>query len=275
MAIITSIYSIKNDRNTQEDTTISSWIDDNHLGKILVLGVFDGHGGDYVSTFLQNEFIKIFKNCLEKNKDIHDINTISSALKDSLLQADSEIPVEYSDHGSTATVAIFVQDMLIVANIGDSRIVCVKHDENNTVTQLSYDHNIKNSKEFDRVKDVIYFGRVCGILAMTRAIGDHTLRPSVSGEPDIFMYKLNPDDTIILATDGLWDTVDNSKVGKVVYNVEKRCLQKECTKPLELACRIIPKILVKEAIINGSRDNISVIIARYSSVSNIYSMHSY
>ncbi len=272
--IITSIHSIQNQRNTQEDATLSAWINNKDYGKILILAVFDGHGGDYVSTFLQKEFINIFESLLEKYSGIKDIPSLSLVLKEALSTADSKIPIEYSEHGSTATIAVFVHDTLIVLNVGDSRIVCVKNDFK-TVIPLSFDHNIKNTTELDRVKDILYFGRVCGVLAMTRSIGDHSLRPHVIGEPDIFIYKLNPDDIIILATDGLWDTIDNKILSDTISNIERRCLTKECLKPKELACKVIPKILARQAINYGSRDNISIISARYSSETTIYSVHSY
>ncbi len=272
--IITSIHSIQNCRDTQEDTTISEWIENNDYGKILVLGVFDGHGGDYVSNYMQQEFLNIFKNTLEKYSGNKDITTLSLILKEAIKRSDSNIPTEYSEHGSTATIALFVHDTLIVANIGDSRIIRISK-ESKRVVPLSFDHTIKNEMEFDRVKDRIYFGRVCGILAMTRSIGDHSLRPFVSGEPDIFTYKLSPDDIIVLATDGLWDTIDNNTVSDIIHRVDTKCYEKDCVKPLELACKVIPKILVKNAVVRGSKDNISVIIARYSSESNIYRLHSY
>lgn len=272
--IISSIHSIQNARNTQEDTTISEWIDNNDFGKILILGVFDGHGGDYVSTYLQKEFVNILKKTLDKYNGTKDISGLSLILKESIKRADSNIPNEFSDHGSTATIALFVHDTLIVANIGDSRIVCIKKSFNKVIP-LSVDHIIKNDTEFERVKDMIYLGRVCGVLAMTRSIGDHSLRPFVSGDPDIFTYKLSPDDIIVLATDGLWDTVDNSSISDIIYRVEKRCCEKDCVKPLELACKVIPKVLIKNAVVRGSKDNISVIMARYASQSNIYQVHSY
>jgi protein phosphatase 2C len=60
-----------------------------------------------------------------------------------------------------------------------------------------------------------------GMLAMSRAIGDHYLRPYVIAEPEISCVDRLPDDEVlILATDGLWDvfssTVSAEGPGSVV-----------------------------------------------------------
>jgi len=59
-----------------------------------------------------------------------------------------------------------------------------------------------------KAKGNVAYGRVEGILAVTRAFGDFALKPSVSVKPFIsrtvakLMHKF-----LIVASDGLWDTV--------------------------------------------------------------------
>lgn len=50
--------------------------------------------------------------------------------------------------------------------------------------------------------------RVMGVLAMSRAIGDHCLRPYVIPDPEITVLNRHPDDELLLlASDGLWDVM--------------------------------------------------------------------
>jgi hypothetical protein len=56
--------------------------------------------------------------------------------------------------------------------------------------------------------------RVMGVLACTRAIGDHDLDGyGVTAEPEVLTWERHPgDECLILASDGLWDKV-GSQVG--------------------------------------------------------------
>ncbi|KAH0926027.1 hypothetical protein HID58_018283 [Brassica napus] len=59
---------------------------------------------------------------------------------------------------------------------------------------------------------VIYWDgrRVLGVLATSRAIGDNYLKPYVSSEPEVTVTeRIEEDEFMILASDGLWDVVTN------------------------------------------------------------------
>jgi protein phosphatase 2C len=52
--------------------------------------------------------------------------------------------------------------------------------------------------------------RVMGVLAMSRAIGDHGLRPYVISEPEVSVVSRTEDDEfLLLSSDGLWDVMNN------------------------------------------------------------------
>ncbi len=84
---------------------------------------------------------------------------------------------------------------------------------------------------------------------MLRSIGDVSLQPYVTCDPEIIEKKLEGDDEyLILASDGLWDVMDNEYVGKLVLNGAK-------TSFLTIA-----KTLCTEAIILGSADNVTAMV---------------
>ena len=114
------------------------------------------------------------------------------------------------DDGSTV-VSAFVnktKNQLITAHVGDSRAVMVTDDSS---FDLTIDHKPSNPSEKERVElqggEIIQYGvlRVQGILAVTRSLGDFSLRPYVSNVPTVSYYEMKGDECfLVLASDGLW-----------------------------------------------------------------------
>lgn len=64
---------------------------------------------------------------------------------------------------------------------------------------------------------VLFFNghRVMGVLAMSRAIGDHCLRPYVIPDPEITVLSRSAEDEVLLlASDGLWDVMSCQVSGR-------------------------------------------------------------
>lgn len=54
--------------------------------------------------------------------------------------------------------------------------------------------------------------RIMGLLAMSRAIGDHFLRPFVIPEPETqAIARTAEDELLLLASDGLWDVFSSQE----------------------------------------------------------------
>lgn len=84
------------------------------------------------------------------------------------------------------------------------------------VTALSDDHKPNRESERKRIEGeggvVIWAGtwRVGGVLAVSRAFGDRQLKKFVIATPDVrYEAVAEGEETIILASDGLWDVVSN------------------------------------------------------------------
>lgn len=97
--------------------------------------------------------------------------------------------------GSTAVIAALEGSKLVVANVGDSR--AVMSDYNGTAIPLSFDHKPDEENEKNRIEKaggfVSFVGvwRVNGFLATSRALGDHSLKPSfVIANPDVLEFDL-------------------------------------------------------------------------------------
>ena len=75
--------------------------------------------------------------------------------------------------GCTACVCLLTSDTIYCANSGDSRAILV--NKAGKVTELSHDHKPDDPGEMKRIKaggGFVDDGRVQGIIAVSRAIGD-------------------------------------------------------------------------------------------------------
>lgn len=144
--------------------------------------------------------------------------------------------------------------MLYTANVGDLRIVLFR---NNKAYRLSYDHKATDLNEMNRIRDsggLVMKNRVNGVLAVTRSLGDTYMKELVVGKPfttstEISLY----DEFMILACDGLWDVISDTKACDIV----KKSLQ-DNDDPQEAA-----KKLCQIAMDNSTTDNITVMVVKF------------
>jgi len=235
-------------RNTMED---GHFIVDDILGdgKSILFGVLDGHGGRDMTDFVIGVFAKEFLN--QYNACKKDVKT---ALEKTFLKVDEILPdsVNSSEMGATACVGIISFEagkrILYIANVGDTRAVL---GQVAGYKRVSYDHKASDQNEQARVKKDggnIFFNRVQGLLAVSRAFGDHSLKDKgVSAVPYIERIELRLiDKYLVVATDGLWDVMEDQEAIEIVKKREGA---------LDMAKR-----LLQTALKNCTRDNTSVMV---------------
>ncbi|MED6151404.1 putative protein phosphatase 2C 59 [Stylosanthes scabra] len=216
-----------------------------------LFGVFDGHGGVRAAEYVKQN---LFSNLISHPKFISDTK---SAIADAYNHTDSEFLKSENSHnrdaGSTASTAILVGDRLLVANVGDSRVVICRGGK---AIAVSRDHKPDQTDERQRIEDaggfVMWAGtwRVGGVLAVSRAFGDRLLKQYVVADPEIKEEKVDSSlEFLILASDGLWDVVSNEEAVNIV-------------KPIQDAEEAAKKLL-KEASQRGSADNITCVVVRF------------
>ncbi|MFN8635512.1 MAG: Stp1/IreP family PP2C-type Ser/Thr phosphatase [Chloroflexota bacterium] len=144
------------------------------------------------------------------------------------------------DHmGTTLTAAVVFNHRVVVGHVGDSRCYIVS---DGVIRQLSKDHSW--------VAEEVEAGRMTPEQArvsprrniITRALG---LRPEV--EVDSYQAPLEPNDTIVICSDGLHGLVTEAEIAEHV---------------LRLRPAASVDALVKLANARGGPDNISVVVAR-------------
>ena len=115
--------------------------------------------------------------------------------------------------GCTATCVLFIGDKGYVAHVGDTRLALIREG---MLRRLTIDHRPTNKDEAAAVRArggmILFIGgppRVNGMIAITRALGDRELHDALTCEPDVspVPMEFGSDDVLVLACDGLWDSV--------------------------------------------------------------------
>ena len=260
-------YSFREDQNIDSEILMedkSKSIENfNNDKNQMLFEIFDGHGGDEISTYLQNNLAKIYKQNLLLNK-----GNIILSLKNAFHDADDEMrdQLNIEGLGSTGTLVHIVKnnfsDELVVysANVGDSRVSLISPEH---IIRLSYDHRTSDEKEKKRILESgmdIIDDRICGTLMLTRIFGNYEYKEEheeknndinnnngLICEP--FISKINIDSNIenqflIIASDGIWDILTEEDIQKIIQKYQDT--QKICS------------IIIKKCLENEAWDNMSV-----------------
>ena len=260
-------YSFREDQNIDSEILMedkSKSIENfNNDKNQMLFEIFDGHGGDEMSTYLQNNLAKIYKQNLLLNK-----GNIILSLKNAFHDADDEMrdQLNIEGLGSTGTLVHIVKnnfsDELVVysANVGDSRVSLISPEH---IIRLSYDHRTSDEKEKKRILESgmdIIDDRICGTLMLTRIFGNYEYKEeNEEKNNDInnnkglicepFISKINIDSNIenqflIIASDGIWDILTEEDIQKIIQKYQDT--QKICS------------IIIKKCLENEAWDNMSV-----------------
>jgi len=231
------------------------------------MGIFDGHGGDKASQFCSD-----WMSSYVRNEESYPFD-LGYAMKSAFTSVDEDFVATGQPDGSTACAATLVGGRRIVcANAGDSRAIVVRRD--GTVVRLSRDHKPGMPDETRRISElggrVIYWGRwrVEGLLAVSRSVGDASLKPYVTAEPEVCEYDIGKDDWfLVMSSDGVWDVMDNEEAAHVV--IASSCVMeggqlKIDTNRFKWAARN----LCDHAKSCGSTDNFSCVVVDLKSCGN-------
>lgn len=171
-------------------------------------------------------------------------------MREAYLSTDAYIIGKGLEEGAAAATLYMQGERFIAANTGDTRIIMGKGEG---WAQLTVDHKPDVPEEQKRIEglggSVIVWGvpRVQGILAMSRALGDPSLKPFVTSEPRVAEGLLGKEnDVAIIACDGVWDVLKPQEV--VLMARQERDPQKAA------------ETIVAKALDAGTTDNVTVIV---------------
>lgn len=128
---------------------------------------------------------------------------------------------------------------------------------------LSTDHTPELPAERVRIAavgGVVARGRVCGVLAVSRALGDARLQPAVTAAPSTARALLEPGQraALLLFCDGVSCVMDDGCVAGFVAGAAG-AQARAGVRPGDAAATALAQQLVTEALLRGSRDNVTAV----------------
>ncbi|MEG1311087.1 MAG: Stp1/IreP family PP2C-type Ser/Thr phosphatase [Romboutsia sp.] len=233
-------------RKNNEDYCRGEIIDTDY-GSIGIFALADGMGGhkkgEVASKLAVENIICFLKENLLQSTNIK-IDYVDDIIKQAynnvnfIIHEKSNVDIEYEGMGTTLTTAILYKNNLYVANVGDSR--CYLLNDNN-LTQVTKDHSVVQELVEARIITKEQAKSDPRRNRITRAIGTDELVIV-----DIFKYKIDRGDKILLSTDGLTGCVDDLIIkDTIIKNINIMILTEE---------------LINIANDISGKDNISVIL---------------
>ena len=192
----------------------------NNQDRFLSMGrlaaVADGMGGHRAGEVASQIAIEELKK-LQQAGPWSSEAEVGEALRNAFLQANQRIrELAASDRdlegmGTTLVALLEHGDMVHLANVGDSRAYLLRHGE---LSQVTVDHSL--------VQELVDEGRLRPEEAgrhPQRSIITRALGVDVDVEVDLFTYKLQQGDRLLLCTDGLSGVVDEARIRNVLLRV--------------------------------------------------------
>lgn len=205
----------------------------------LVADGMGGHNaGDFASRFCVDMVINQVKTS-DKKTPIGVMEDAIIAANEALLEK-AKTQTDLDGMGTTLVAATIFEDILYVANIGDSRLYVISDQ----IKQITEDHSL--------VEEMVKSGEILRGDArlhpnkniITRAVGSNKYVT-----PDYFEVSLKQGDIVLMCSDGLTNMIDDTEIMDIV---------KEYKKDLT----VIGRKLVEKANGYGGKDNIAIILIR-------------
>lgn len=218
---------------------------------ILADGMGGYNAGEVASgiaiSVLSTELESAFDENPPESRGADGLSHAHCALRDRIAQTNSAIfnaassQPQYAGMGTTLVAAVFYDNRMTVAHIGDSRLYRLRGDD---FRPLTHDHSLLQ-EQIDAGIIAAEDARQSGIRNLvTRALG---VDPEVI--PELNDHDVLPGDIYLLCSDGLNDMVEDDEIGMTLQALGAN---------LELAATQ----LIEMANDNGGRDNVSVILVK-------------
>ena len=232
-----SMTDIGLQRKLNQDYVFTADLAVGHLPNLyLVADGMGGHkAGGFASKYAVESIVEVISSTKEKD--------VFTALNQAITEANARIRKKaYEDEnmsgmGTTLVAAVIENDVLKVANVGDSRLYLI----NDKIEQITIDHSL--------VEEMVRLGGLDRDQArnhenkniITRAIGAQS-----QVNADFFEVKLKEGDQILMCTDGVSNMLTDEEIFEIIRE------EKEAKERVEQ--------LVKSANEHGGRDNMGIIL---------------
>nr|XP_054396687.1 probable protein phosphatase 1N isoform X3 [Pongo abelii] len=226
-----------------------------------LFAVLDGHGGARAARFgarhLPSHVLE------ELGPEPSEPEGVREALRRAFLSTDERLRSLWprvETGGSTAVTLLVSPRFLYLAHCGDSRAVLSRAG---AVAFSTEDHRPLRPRERERIHaagGTIRRRRVEGSLAVSRALGDFAYKEAPGRPPELQLVSAEPevaalarqaeDEFMLLASDGVWDTVSGAALAGLVASRLR----------LGLAPELLCAQLLDTCLCKGSLDNMTCIL---------------
>uniref|UniRef100_A0A0N4ZXA8 PPM-type phosphatase domain-containing protein n=1 Tax=Parastrongyloides trichosuri TaxID=131310 RepID=A0A0N4ZXA8_PARTI len=230
-------------------------------------GVFDGHVGAEISSYCAAHFARIIVDLKCENN----VETLKKAFEIMDERINIRCTNESIRSGTTAVCAIVTRKKVSLAWVGDSEGAVIRKNGIERITRL---HIPSDEEEQKRVEDcggiVIPVGgelRVCGVLNLTRALGDLQGKPMISSLPDVTSFSIDEEMTnymLMLASDGIWGSLSDKELNSIIT---KFISLKSITEYKNLS-----SVIVEAAKDAGASDNLTCVIVYLKPLEEVWKM---
>ena len=235
-------------RKNNEDYCMGEIIqtEEESIGIFALADGMGGHKKGEVASKIAVEsiinFLKenILQECGIKMDYLDDVIKQAYNYANKKIYAKSLEDISFEGMGTTLVVAVVYRDEAIIANVGDSRCYLLHNDKLKKITK---DHSVVEellSANLITEEEAKHHPRRNQI---TRAMGAEEIIIV-----DIFREKIEKNDILLLATDGLTGCVEDKSIKEIIKQ----------DKDIKILC----DDLINKANENSGRDNISVILSK-------------
>ncbi len=214
---------------------------------LAVLDGMSGHIGGKLASQMAVEKLQRYVEEIAKTPEISSADTelIITKLKRMICRIDDKI-CDFCDHnekyqymGTTLSALLFSKNRAFIVHVGDSRIYRLRGKklerltQDDTMAQLSVEMGLMSAKE-----------------AMTHPLRHSLIQAVGQGIDQVYtrIESVRSGDVFLLCSDGLYDMVDENVITKILLT------ENQAYSPCDR--------LIKEALKNGGRDNVTVIVAK-------------
>ncbi len=232
-----SITDIGRKRQLNQDYVFTCVVPLGNLPNLFV--VADGMGGHKAGDYASKCTVETIVEEVAKSKKKEPVAILDDAIQTAnrLIRKKSLEDENLDGMGTTVVASTYLDGILYVANVGDSRLYVIGDD----IKQITRDHSL--------VEEMVRMGGIDRAAArnhpdkniITRAIG-----AASSVNVDYFEVALKPEDIVLMCSDGLTNMIEDKDILEIVRT--------------EGDLKTKADLLIKTANENGGKDNIAVLL---------------
>ena len=226
---------------------------DAKIGLVVLADGMGGYqGGEVASAIAVNTILDDLKEKIPRLSagDI-DATTgysrVSLAARESIVKANTTIyktsqsQPQYHGMGTTVVMGVFCNNLVTVANVGDSRMYRYRDQQLNLIT---VDHTL-----LQELVDRGYYTPEEAKQSLNKNLVTRALGIESTVAVDVHEEVVLPGDIYLLCSDGLNDMIDDNEINLAIKQNQNDLGR-------------LADLLIEQAIDNGGKDNVSVLLAR-------------